>query len=158
MLLVPVAALAAVAIFDRAPATQDIQTVRDVPPPIEMVSDDSLAGDVASACGNEGMKLVELEKDGSITDVQQAALDALRPICSDQGQPLPAGVVANADAGTVFVTVAGPGASAPTAPSTDEQEHEEQEHEEHEDEDREGEDQTDEDHVDAADHEEGSDD
>jgi hypothetical protein len=152
------AAVAAVAVFDRAPATQDVQTVRDVVSPTELVSGDSLAGDVAAACGDEGLKLVELEKDGSITDVQQAALDALRPICSDQGQPLPAGVVANTDAGTVFVTVAGPGANATTSPSTDEQEHEDHEDEDREDEDREHEDQTDEDHVDAADHEEGSDD
>lgn len=49
------------------------------------------AGDLASeACGTGGLALVALEQDGSITAVQQAALDALRPICEAEGMALPA--------------------------------------------------------------------
>jgi hypothetical protein len=33
--------------------------------------------------------MIELEKEGSLTELQSAALDALRPICSQEGLPLP---------------------------------------------------------------------
>lgn len=46
------------------------------------------AGDVRRACGRDGATLVAAESDGSITDIQQAALDALRPICEGEGRPL----------------------------------------------------------------------
>lgn len=46
--------------------------------------------DVAAACGPLGQALAGAETDGSITAVQQAALDALRPICEGLGSPLPA--------------------------------------------------------------------
>ncbi|MBA2337825.1 MAG: hypothetical protein H0V96_08735 [Acidimicrobiia bacterium] len=46
------------------------------------------AGDIRRACGRDGATLVAAESDGSITDIQQAALDALRPICKREGRPL----------------------------------------------------------------------
>jgi hypothetical protein len=48
------------------------------------------AADIALACGEEGMQLVAAEANGTIGDVQQAALDALRDICAAEGIPLPA--------------------------------------------------------------------
>ncbi len=47
------------------------------------------ADDLSSACGTDGMTLVGFEAEGTITDIQQAALDALRQICEDAGTPLP---------------------------------------------------------------------
>jgi len=46
--------------------------------------------DLAAACGAEGASLVTAEAAGTLTDVQQAALDALRPICAAAGFPLAA--------------------------------------------------------------------
>jgi hypothetical protein len=51
------------------------------------------AADIALACGEEGMQLVAAEANGTIGDVQQAALDALRDICAAEGIPLPAPAV-----------------------------------------------------------------
>jgi len=40
------------------------------------------AGDLAAACGADGSSLVEKEGTQTITPIEQAALDALRPICA----------------------------------------------------------------------------
>jgi hypothetical protein len=45
---------------------------------------------LAAACGEDGLSLVALEASGETTEVQQAALEALRQICSDAGLALPA--------------------------------------------------------------------
>jgi hypothetical protein len=55
--------------------------------------------DLDLACGAEGMQLVTAEADGSIDEIQRAALDALRDICAAEGRSLP-----------------GPPAAAPVAP------------------------------------------
>jgi hypothetical protein len=47
------------------------------------------AADLAAACGETGTGMVAAEMEGSISDIQQAALDALREICAEQGMPLP---------------------------------------------------------------------
>jgi hypothetical protein len=47
------------------------------------------AADLAAACGETGMGMVAAEIEGSISAIQQAALDALREICAEQGIPLP---------------------------------------------------------------------
>jgi hypothetical protein len=44
---------------------------------------------IGIACGEEGMQLVAAEANRSISTVQQAALDALRDVCADEGRPLP---------------------------------------------------------------------
>ncbi len=45
--------------------------------------------DLEAACGPEGLELVEREAEGTITDLEQAALDALRQICAGEGLELP---------------------------------------------------------------------
>jgi hypothetical protein len=44
--------------------------------------------DLEGACGPEGLELVERELDGTITDLEQAALDSLRQICAEEGLEL----------------------------------------------------------------------
>jgi hypothetical protein len=63
--------------------------------------------DLGVACGEEGMQLIAAEAAGSITDVQQAALDALRDICAAGGMPLPE-PVAPAVAPTTASTIVAP--------------------------------------------------
>ena len=79
------------------------------------------ADDLVRACGVEGRYLVELEAVGATDDIQQAALNALRPICEDASLPLPAGPVVEGEkiieTVTVVRTVPGP-AAAPTATAT----------------------------------------
>lgn len=76
------------------------------------------AEDLVRACGVEGRYLVDLEGAAAIDDIQQAALNALRPICDDAGLPLPAAPIVEGETivETVTVVRAVPG-SAPT-PST----------------------------------------
>lgn len=50
----------------------------------------STGTDLENACGDDGLSLVAAERAGTASDVQQAALDALRPICDEAGTPLPA--------------------------------------------------------------------
>jgi hypothetical protein len=61
--------------------------------------------------------MIELERAESLTELQSAALDALRPICSQEGLPLPE------DAGSqtvqAIVTSSGPVASGPSAAGSD---------------------------------------
>ena len=45
--------------------------------------------DLEAACGPEGLELVEREAEGTITDLEQAALDSLRQICAEEGLELP---------------------------------------------------------------------
>ncbi len=45
--------------------------------------------DLETACGPEGLELVEREAEGTISDLEQAALDALRQICAGEGLELP---------------------------------------------------------------------
>jgi hypothetical protein len=89
------------------------------------------AEDLVRACGVEGHYLVDLEATGAIDEIQQAALNALRPICEDTGLPLPAAPPVEGETivetVTVVRTVPGPvdGASTKslstttTAPSND---------------------------------------
>jgi hypothetical protein len=55
----------------------------------EFAPQTATAADLEAACGELGVGMVAAEADGSITDIQQAALDALREICAQQGMPLP---------------------------------------------------------------------
>lgn len=68
--------------------------------------------DLQVACGAEGMQLVSLEEQGTINDVQQAALDALRGLCEQEGLALPAPPVEEPVVQTVVQSVA-PAAAAP---------------------------------------------
>jgi hypothetical protein len=44
--------------------------------------------DMELACGSEGQSLIAREANGTITGIEQAALDSLRPICKEAGMPL----------------------------------------------------------------------
>ena len=50
----------------------------------------SITADLETACGDAGLAMVAVETAGSIGELQQAALDALRGVCAEQGMPLPA--------------------------------------------------------------------
>lgn len=112
------------------------------------------SSDLQSACGPAGLALVEREIAGTIDAFQQAALDALRPICSDAGIPLPpaeetapAQVVVTAAQGT------GPTVASQTGETDLEWEDDDAWDEDHDSEDREGDDhdEDDDDHDDVHD-------
>jgi hypothetical protein len=95
LLLVPLSAYAAsVLISDRAqtepeapaPVSASISTPVTAP---DFATQTATEADLAAACGETGLGMVASEMEGSISDIQQAALDALREICSEQGMPLP---------------------------------------------------------------------
>ncbi len=89
-LLVPLSAVAAIWLTGPGePADAATPTTTTAPVATSASSVDTSAQDLAAACGQDGMQLVSLEAAGKITDVQQAALDALRDICDQQGTPLP---------------------------------------------------------------------
>ncbi|MGD2061262.1 MAG: hypothetical protein PVF87_10385 [Acidimicrobiia bacterium] len=94
-LLVPLSAVAALWLTDPTPeaeaavpstTTQPSTTTSTVAATVVTVG----GPDLRAACGPDGMELVGLEDQGTISDVQQAALDALRELCEQQGMPLPA--------------------------------------------------------------------
>lgn len=116
-------------------------------------------GDLEEACGPAGMELVALEEDESITDVQQAALDALRDICEQEEMPLPERAQPEPIVQTVVVTER---ASSPptTTPEVAEDQSDEEYHdgyEDYEDEDEDEEDEEDEHEEDEDDEHEHED-
>jgi hypothetical protein len=103
-LLVPLSALAAIALSNGADAPSGVETTTTSQPAGELVP--RLDSDVQAACGESGLDLVTKEQAGSITEFQQSALDALRPICSDAGLPLPAGSTTTTPARAIEVSSA----------------------------------------------------
>jgi hypothetical protein len=93
VLAIPALALASSALFG---STEPSATAADTA--VETVARESnaptttavtaSARDLRRACGRDGRTLVEAEADGTISAVEQAALDALRPICAAEGRPL----------------------------------------------------------------------
>jgi hypothetical protein len=117
LLVVPLTAAAAMWLGDPAEGGSDASGTTTPSNEIEAATSTTVgqeASDLQVACGAEGMQLVALEQDGSITDVQQAALDALRDLCDQQGLPLPAAPAAEPVVQTV-VQQAAPSAPAPPA-------------------------------------------
>jgi hypothetical protein len=122
VLLVPLSAVAAFGVVGRSggeagqiPAVTDnlapttLQATLDVPA-TPTVTAAPVDRELARACGRDGRKLVALEGSGEISDVQQAALDALRPICNEAGKPLDAGRSSNSGgAVTAMAPTAAPG-------------------------------------------------
>jgi hypothetical protein len=101
LILVPAAAAAAVFVVGHdlpAEAQVELAAPAESPPESAAVTGDSYvidpvtasAADLAAACGADGMHLVSLESEQLITQVQQAALDALRQLCAESGMALPA--------------------------------------------------------------------
>ena len=99
LLLIPVSAVAAVALISQEedPAAAEAETIEVASPipetTIEAItttiaapaasetlvvteSPTATSADLAIACGDEGLQLVEREADGSIDELEQAALDA----------------------------------------------------------------------------------
>ena len=93
LLLVPLSAYAAsVLIGDRPQSELEAPAPASLSTPVtatDFAIQTATAADLAAACGETGMGMVGAETEGSISDIQQAALDALREICAEQGMPLP---------------------------------------------------------------------
>ena len=90
-LLVPLSAYAASALFDVGDVAESAITAESSPPAETAVSGPpTVATDLGTACGEAGLAMVAAETAGTISELQQAALDALRGICVEQGIPLPA--------------------------------------------------------------------
>lgn len=119
LLLIPVSAVAALALVDRTVTDDEAMAAASAEPlsavttvvAADAAAEPTTEADLAVACGDEGWALVQKEIDGSINGLEQAALDALRGICENAGMPLagppaPAPIVR-----TVRVTT-----PAPTAP------------------------------------------
>ncbi len=95
------------------------------------------AADLQLACGAEGASLVARETSGDISPLEQAALDALRPICRKAGLPLAA--AARPDPVVIVETVmtlpVESSAPSVTTPGDDRDDHEDDrdddEHDEH---------------------------
>ena len=97
VLAIPALALASSALFastdpeaeaadDQATGTASAEVAAQQAPSSATVT--ATARDVRRACGRDGQALVDAEAAGTIGAVEQAALDALRPICAAEGRPL----------------------------------------------------------------------
>lgn len=164
-LLVPLSAVAALVLTDTADTSGEVgsptTTSTSVPTTQTQASVDenSLDDDLAEACGPAGMELVSLEMQGSLTDIQQAALDSLREVCDQEAMPLPAKPTPEPIVETVFVSDGPSATTVPTLPryTDSDDDHDEYEYEyEDDDDDHEEEEDEDEDHEDEE-HEEEDD-
>jgi hypothetical protein len=110
-LLVPISAYAASALFDAGDVAESAIAAESSPPAETAVADPpTVAADLGTACGEAGLAMVATETAGTITELQQAALDALRGICTEQGIPLPA---SQPEPAVTSVTQLSPPPSAP---------------------------------------------
>jgi hypothetical protein len=141
-ILVPLSAVAALLLTgspatDAAAVSTTSSVASAVPPQDATGTTEDGGGDLKAACGPEGMGLVALEQSGGITAVQQAALDALREICEQEGIPLPGRPAPEPVTETVLVADDSSGSStAPpsTVPGFEDDDHEDEEdHEDDED-------------------------
>ena len=110
-LLIPMAAFVASSLVNQASGQEPAATSTTLGRAMEPARPEP---DLDLACGPEGLQLVTVESDGSITDIQQAALDALRDICASAGKPLPAPATVATPSPAPTVTV--PTTTAVTAP------------------------------------------
>ena len=141
-LLVPLAAIASVVIVEPGEPT----AVEASPEPttttvaLGATAAPSLGEDLAVACGPAGQDLVARDRDGTATQLQRAALDALRPICDAVGMPLPA-VGDNVDAASIQSPTVVPvsSAEAPSMAGGERDYEDDDDEDEHEDEHEDGE-------------------
>ena len=90
-LLLPLSAYAASTFVERSGAAEPgTATVPPSATEAAVAAAPSIADDLETACGEAGLGLIAAETTGSIGELQQAALDALRGVCAEQGLPLPA--------------------------------------------------------------------
>lgn len=117
ILAVPLAAAASM--FLVSPSIEEPAALAEAPVAAEaaVASAPDLAQDLLVACGPIASEMIELEKAGSLTQLQSAALDALRPICSQEGLPLPD--AAGSQTVQAVLTRSGPVASGPAAGGSD---------------------------------------
>ncbi|HEX9863769.1 MAG TPA: hypothetical protein VGC03_02265 [Acidimicrobiia bacterium] len=145
-LLVPLTALAAIWLTDPERGEEpSIPTTNAIPATTLTTQSTSeatvdITADLQAACGLEGMQLVSLEESLTITDVQQAALDALRGVCEQQGIPLPSKPALEPIVQTVVVPATATAGPVPSSTPTtfhdeDEDEYEDEHEDEYEDED-----------------------
>ncbi len=97
--LIPLSAVGAVLMTEHRPEatnqTAAVEAPTTTPPQPTAVpqyvysNGEATAEDLAYSCGEGGAALVSAENDGTISEIQQSALDALRGICESQGTPLP---------------------------------------------------------------------
>jgi hypothetical protein len=159
--MIPLSAIAAYAFVSPSPAVEDPAPAADstvaVDPQLVFNPATATPEDLAAACGPSGLALVDAETRGEITDVQQAALDALREICGAQGLSLPGKAAPDPIVEQIVVqaksTAPSSGSSTTTVATTDDSQYEDgsnddsQYEDEYEDEDHEDE-YEDEDHED----------
>lgn len=89
IMAVPLAAAASM--FLISPQVEEPAALAAEPAAAEavVVGAPDLSQDLLVACGPVATEMLALEKSGGLTTLQTAALDALRPICSQEGMPLP---------------------------------------------------------------------
>lgn len=119
IVLIPLSAVAAVVLTDKEPDTSTTTTTAGSLDGGSVAYTDvqASAEDLAYACGEGGLWLVELERKHGISELQQSALDALRGICSSNGMPLP-GKDAPPPIVQTEVIAVGPGGSGTTTPTS----------------------------------------
>ena len=94
--------------------------------------------DLEAACGEQSWELVEREAEGTIGELEQAALDSLRQICAEEGLELPGPPAPPAIVRTVSVVDPSSGTTATTTMDDDGQSlvgHHDDDHEDEEDDD-----------------------
>ncbi len=126
MLLVPLSAVAAVALInpdasaelEETAAAEVIveETTTTAAQEFEMPEIAS-AADLKDACGEQGLLLVTKEAEGSISPLEQAALDSLRAICTSEGMDLPGPPAPDAIVETVTVVAAASGSTSSASSS-----------------------------------------
>ena len=109
--------------------------------------------DLALACGNDGQALTDKEEIGTITPLEQAALDALRPICDAADLVLTGPPPPPPDVRTVRVAKAGSGDTmAPPPAYSDDDDDGDDDSSYEDDDDNDGHEDDDDDHEDGDDH------
>jgi hypothetical protein len=151
IVLVPLAAFAASVLVDSEEPSETSSTtvpaaVAPTQPELVPSAETASADDLAAACGDVGLVLVDAEVDGSISELQQAALDGLREVCDQQGMPLPGKPAPEPVVQTVVV--ADEASASAAAPASDVFEVED---DDHDDDDHEDDDHEDDDHEDDED-------
>lgn len=121
VVLIPAAAIASVFLIGNAPPKEPVAAVVDSTIPAvvvetEVVPQQSFLSDldIWTACVPDAAALIEKETAGTITPVEDAALDALREICAVEGMPLDGPPAPPPISRTVYVN--GPAPVAAAAP------------------------------------------
>jgi hypothetical protein len=140
-LLVPLSAFAASMLVSNDPPVEpsaSVAVTAPTPQPYAVSSPPTATiADLEAACGDAGLLLVTAETAGSITDVQQAALTALREICAEQGLALPGKPVPEPIVQTVVVSGSASTPSVAQGPSgyVSDDDHDDDDHDDDEDDD-----------------------